>query len=109
MLKDVLLHPGELRSYFDQLMEAWRRGDEAALEELVLRELNANPELAPFYEAVIFQRNERMAKSLALLLGSGRRLFAVVGAAHLTGEKGIPARLRALGFRVEAVPGSATH
>jgi len=109
MLKEVLRHPEEMRSYFEQLMQAWRRGDQPALEELVFRELDGHPELAPFYEAVIFQRNEAMAKGLAELLGSGRPLFAVIGAAHLAGERGIPARLRALGLRVEAVPAVSPH
>jgi uncharacterized protein YbaP (TraB family) len=109
MLEEVLLNAADLGSYFEELMQAWRRGDQSALEKLVFRELDAHPELAPFYEAVIFRRNESMAKRLAELLGSGRRLFVVIGAAHLAGERGIPAQLRALGLRVDTVPATREH
>ena len=109
MLRDVLLHGDDMQGFFLALMEAWRRGDQAALERLVFRELEAHPELSPFYETIIFQRNETMAAKLAALASSGRRVFAVVGAAHMAGERGIPAQLGELGMALKVVPAAPSR
>jgi uncharacterized protein YbaP (TraB family) len=44
-----------------------------------------------------------MTQRLASLSRDGRLRFAVVGVAHLVGERGIPALLLDYGFRVERV------
>ena len=59
------------------------------------------PELKVFYEKVIFERNERMAERLGVLAQDGRLRFAVIGAGHLVGPRGIPALLHAQGFRIQ--------
>ncbi len=101
MLKDMLPQAENIGTYFNELKEAWRTGDEAKLEEVLFRELEATPELAPFYDRVIYGRNKTMCDRLQKLLEGGEEtLFGVVGAYHLVGARGIPACLARRGFEV---------
>jgi uncharacterized protein YbaP (TraB family) len=86
------------------VVDAWARGDEAALTRQIMEPLEIDPRYGPFYEAVFFARNETMAADLEILARDGRKRFVVVGAGHLLGPRGIPALLSARGFRVERVP-----
>ncbi|MBW1883715.1 MAG: TraB/GumN family protein [Deltaproteobacteria bacterium] len=107
MLKDMLLQAADIENYFNALKEAWRTGDEAKLEKILFSELEAAPELAPFYERVIFARNQTMCERLQKLLESGEEtLFGVVGAYHLVGTRGIPACLSGRGFQVTRLSAS---
>jgi uncharacterized protein YbaP (TraB family) len=105
MLADSLLRMEDAEAESSALVEAWERGDEAALTRLLLGPLEEHPELADFYEAVFFARNESMAEQLAALRGDGKRRFVVLGAGHMLGPRGIPELLAARGFRVERVEG----
>lgn len=109
MLRDVLLQADRIEGYFIELKEAWRLGDEARLEAVLFRELEANPELAPFYDRVIYRRNHSMCQRFHELLAGGETLFGVVGAYHLVGTRGIPACLAKRGYRVRRLraPGNA--
>jgi uncharacterized protein YbaP (TraB family) len=101
MLKDMLLQSKDIESYFNKLKEAWRTGDEAELQAILFRELETTPELAPFYERIIFGRNLTMCDRLQKLMqGSQETFFGVVGAYHLVGPRGIPACLSSRGFRI---------
>ena len=100
MLKDVLLQADNIEKSFIELKEAWRLGDEAKLEEVLFQELKTNPELAPFYESVIYGRNQTMCDRLQKHLEGGETLFGVVGAYHLVGARGIPMCLAKRGYRV---------
>ncbi|MDP6979377.1 MAG: TraB/GumN family protein [Myxococcota bacterium] len=103
MLKDMLLQMSGIEAHFDALKDAWREGDTAALEKLLFEELERTPELAPFYEAVIYGRNETMCERLDAHFAADQTLFGVVGAAHLVGPRGIPTCLAEKGHSVERV------
>jgi hypothetical protein len=111
MLDDVLLRIDELEEHTRTLVEAWARGDEATIEREILDSLDQRPELAGFYEAFWWQRNQAMARRLVELAGDGETRFVTLGAGHMVGAKGIPALLAAQGFALErlgeaAAPGS---
>jgi uncharacterized protein len=78
---------------------AWSKGDQRALERAVVGGMRkSSPAL---YRQFIVERNARWMDALqARLAGSGRTVV-VVGAGHLLGPDGLPARLRALGYDVE--------
>ncbi|GAB4519465.1 MAG: TraB/GumN family protein [Amphiplicatus sp.] len=87
------------QAQFDALFEAWRTGDAEAIDRLMNETLRA--EAPKVYDALIVRRNEAWAAEIAgLMAGSGRALVAV-GAAHLAGERSVPALLRERGFTVE--------
>ena len=100
MLKDTLNQMPEIATYFEALKSAWQRGDESALTAILFEELESNPELAPFYERVIFDRNKTMGARLRTLTPPGNTYFVVVGANHLVGDRGIPAQFSRLGYTV---------
>jgi len=88
-----------------QLIEAWRHGDERALQELVFRPIAEDADFELFYDSIFFQRNEAMARRLAELARDGKTRFAVVGAGHMLGARGIPSLLCDRGFEVRRVSG----
>ena len=100
MLRDTLLRARDEPDEAVSLMEAWAHGDDAQLEALSLDPVEASPELAPFYEKVLFERNERMAARLAQLALDGRVRLVVVGAGHMLGSRGIPSLLAKRGFEI---------
>ncbi len=102
-LYDTLVQTRDVRRGTEALVEAWARGDDAALERIVYRGMGEAPELASYFEQLYFGRNESMTQRLASLSRDGRLRFVVVGAAHLVGERGIPALLLDYGFRVERI------
>ncbi len=85
---------------FRALFEAWRTGDDDAIDTLMNAEMR---DLAPeVYERLIVARNQAWAETLesALNDGDGKALVAV-GAGHLVGDEySVPALLAAKGFVV---------
>lgn len=80
-----------------ELAESWRRGDAAALGEVVMREFGGFPEVEA---ALVHERNAAMAARLRGWLKDGRSYFIVTGAAHMLGESGLAAALRRAGYKV---------
>jgi len=107
MLRDVLLRGDSLVAYTGDLIDAWSRGDEAALENQIFQPADEAPELAAFYAAFFWRRNAAMTARLVELARDGRTRFVVLGAGHMLGEKGIPALLAQQGFVVERVNSGA--
>jgi hypothetical protein len=108
MLNDVLLRSDDLVAKTGALLDAWSRGDEAALEQQIFQPVAEAPELESFYEAFFWRRNAAMAARLVELSRDGQTRFVVLGAGHMLGPQGIPALLAAQGFVVERVfPGVA--
>lgn len=82
---------------WNELMEAWRHGDDESLNEL----LNAYTEQVPgLHERLITQRNRAWVERLGGWLQRDRDMLIVVGAAHLVGENGLVRLLEERGFRV---------
>ena len=72
-------------------------GDVTALE----RETQSLRSLSPaLFQRLIVQRNAAWTATLNARLKGRGRTVVVVGAGHLVGEDGVPARLRALGYSV---------
>lgn len=103
MLRDALMPSPSSAAELDELVAAWRRGDGPALEAYLFGELDERPELRPFYEATFFRRNQRMARRLEEILAAHPYVFAVLGAGHLLGARGVPALLERAGYRVHQV------
>ncbi|MBN1196478.1 MAG: TraB/GumN family protein [Candidatus Aminicenantes bacterium] len=88
------------RKQVEDMVSAWFTGDIDAMESLLTRSIQEHPELTGLYEVIVYQRNQSMTERILELFSPQRKLFVVVGAAHLVGEKGIIARLRGQGYRV---------
>ncbi|MBW2579275.1 MAG: TraB/GumN family protein [Deltaproteobacteria bacterium] len=124
MLWDALDQSREFDRATDQLIDAWRHGDERTLRELVFRPIGEGADFELFYEAIFFGRNETMTQRLAeltrdgntrfVVLGVGHMLgprrdgntrFVVLGVGHMLGPRGIPSLLCDRGFEVRRVSG----
>jgi uncharacterized protein YbaP (TraB family) len=94
-LKEMEEEPDEFR----QLVRAWMAGDLAGLDREALSPLRkASPSL---FRRLVSDRNARWTTVLDERLKGHGRTVVVVGMGHLIGKDGLPARLRALGYRVE--------
>lgn len=88
-----------------QLSQAWARGDTRRLERYPdWCDCMHSAEDRADYTRLIAARNPAMARQVAARLRMGQTPFVAVGALHLVGPQGLPALLRAEGFRVQRVP-----
>ena len=101
MLKKTLLDIDRMAEDMDEMIDAWTRGDTAAMEALMYKSMEEAPELAPFFKKLFTDRNLTMADKIADFLGTDSTYFVLVGAGHLVGDDGIVALLKAKEFSVE--------
>ncbi len=80
------------------LANAWRAGDAALVERLVLEGVKDDPLL---YQRLLVERNRNWLPRLEALFARRGRTFVVVGAAHLVGPDGLLGMLKARGYSVE--------
>lgn len=90
------------------LLSAWRRGNEKELLGLIFEDSEADYTaqeqryLEEYNTALVGNRNRTMAQAALQYLQSGKSVFFVVGLAHMLGNEGIIALLRAQGYTVTA-------
>ena len=58
---------------------------------------------AKFYRRLNDERNPGLAAGIDKLHRDGKRVFAAVGALHMTGPKALPTLLANMGYKVERV------
>lgn len=100
MLRTVVNDADESEDAFLQLLNAWLDGD---IDNMLSDSgMMALPEVR---KALLDDRNEKWAIALdeKLQKAGNKRYFVGVGAAHLIGEKGMPALLKAAGYTVERI------
>ncbi len=106
-LKTTLHEIAEFESLVSNLMHAWKTGDDEMLrrllddgeEEVPLQESKFKDE---FEQRIYVNRNAKMADSIATFLREDRKVFVVVGVAHLALEKdNVIETLRKRGFKIE--------
>jgi hypothetical protein len=82
----------------DEIMTAWRNGDEKKLDALLNEAVRSDKELRSLYRRLINDRNKKMADKIQEFLSTDHIYFVVVGAGHLVGETGL---LRTLGKKYQ--------
>lgn len=96
------LESGSARAVVRQLAAAWERGDVATLENYEAWCDCARDEAErAALRALNDERNPGLADGIEALHAKGQRVFAAVGALHMTGPKALPRLLAARGFRVQ--------
>ncbi len=94
-LKEIEDDPGAYR----RMLDSWLKGDDEAIYQHDVLQLKRN--LPSQYRALITDRNKAWVRILAERLRHPGKAVVVVGAGHLMGPEGVPAQLKALGFRVD--------
>jgi len=98
MLLSTLVESAKLGDMMDDVINAWRYGDVATLEDGMLSDLEKHPELN---KALVTDRNARWVDQIEELLDDDKDYLIVVGALHLVGENGVPKQLDRVGFSVQ--------
>ncbi|HWA30524.1 MAG TPA: TraB/GumN family protein, partial [Rhizomicrobium sp.] len=93
-LKEILKDQGEVSN----MVDAWAGGDVKRLGHIMNGDLKSDPKME---KALLTDRNETWVKQISAWLDEGHTYFITVGAGHLAGPKGVPALLRAKGYRVD--------
>jgi uncharacterized protein YbaP (TraB family) len=88
----------------EELIAAWRRGDQAELERLMTAEFATFPELRV---PLVAARNRSWIRPVLELLDDERDYLIVVGALHLVGPDGVVALLQRRGLEVRRLDRSA--
>lgn len=103
LLRDSLESLQREEKQLEQLLQAWRSGDEAYFyEQMIARPLRENPGYRAIYEIVFFERNRAMAEKMIGQMRQGHSVFTVVGAGHVVGAGGVVDLLQQAGYRVTA-------
>ncbi len=93
------------RTLYD-VVEAWRKGDDAALATVKQRAFGPAPreeQSNPLRARMFGERDDRMADRLVETIRTGGTVFALVGAFHLVGEDSLQKRLAERGMIVRRV------
>ena len=80
-----------------EYLAVWRKGDEAKMEELYIKDLKLYPKL---YQTLIVDRNNKWVRNIEGYLNGSGNTMVVVGAAHLVGADGLVNLLRKRGYKV---------
>lgn len=101
LLREALFSLQEAELQMMDMVFCWKRGDEACIESILFEDaLTSYPSFVSIYDILFFRRNEDMANDINTFLQSEGTYFAVIGAGHLVGEKGIPNLLKKAGYEV---------
>lgn len=95
----VITEIDQIETTLDDMIAAWRAGDAAALDALVIEPMaSAYPRA---YRQLLVQRNRAWLPRIEAWLATPPTEFVLVGAAHLAGADGLLASLRQRGYTIE--------
>lgn len=105
MIINSLEELAETPRILGEVLEAWRAGDMARLDKLLLRD--ARTKYPTIFKDLIVDRNNAWLPKLDALLKSPEVEFVLVGAGHLAGAEGLLTRLRRRGYAIEQIKAPA--
>lgn len=88
----------QLDKEYQRTVQLWKAGDVDGLARSIDEEYRDVPTLR---SRIITDRNRRWVPVIEQYLRSGKTYMVVAGAAHMAGGEGVPALLKAKGYRVE--------
>lgn len=93
MLKNVLRERNAIAGDTERMIQSWKAGDGETLQRKFMQQFADEEIMAPLKKALLTERDAAMTETIGRFLEGTETVFVVVGAAHLIGEEGIPARL----------------
>jgi uncharacterized protein YbaP (TraB family) len=98
LLKSMLEDAARFPKIFADVIEAWKIGDAAKIEQLLLESTKKYPAILKKFLA---DRNRAWLPKIEELLAGDKNVFVVVGMGHLVGTDGVVQLLKKKGIRVE--------
>jgi len=86
----------DVETQMNEMLDAWKHGDERALRKTAFRDMERNPEL---YRTMYLDRNRRFAAGIEGLLKERRDYLVIIGAGHLVGRDSVLKMLKHDGHR----------
>lgn len=93
----------ELFADLEKIVTAWKAADANAIAQLFIESGNKDAASKKFMKMLLDDRNEGMVTKINSMMKDGKKLFVVVGAGHLAGEKSIVDLLKKQGLEVNQV------
>lgn len=106
LIANTLEELGDLPKQLDEMLAAWKTGDLAAIDTLMIEDVRKR--YPAIYQDLFVERNNAWLAKLDALLKSPEVELALVGAGHLPGKDGLLDQLRARGCRVEQLNAPAS-
>lgn len=100
LLEGAIDDPKAMNAQFQTMINAWTRGDVAAIAESFNADLSGSPELR---EALLRRRNANWTRWIEQRMATPGSVLVAVGAGHLAGSDSVVAMLRKDGYRVRRV------
>lgn len=100
LLEGAIDSPAEMNAQFQKMINAWTRGDVAAIAASFNEDLSGSPELR---EALLRRRNVNWTRWIERRMATPGSVFVAVGAGHLAGADSVVAMLQKDGYRVRRV------
>jgi len=97
-LKSMLEDADRFPKIFADVIDAWKSGDAAKIEPLLLESTQKYPAI---HRKFLTDRNRAWLPKLEELLQGQKDVFVVVGMAHLVSKDGVVDLLKKKGFRIE--------
>ncbi len=98
-LQHALNDVGDTAEMMTKTLGAWRSGDLAAVEQLVLTPVKSAD--AQTYQQMFVARNQAWLPQIQALFGNNEQELVLVGLGHLAGTEGVLALLQQAGYQVE--------
>jgi hypothetical protein len=91
----------EVATSMDQMLTAWRAGDNETLADLFVNDMKEG--YPALYESLLVQRNLNWMPIIESMFQDADTEFVLVGAAHLVGEDGLLSMLQSKGYTITSV------
>ena len=105
MLKSTLesFKTQEIMNQSKRLVESWEAADTKGVIDLINEGNNQDAGTRKFTKILLDDRNVGMAEKITGMINQGKKVFIVVGAGHLAGEKSIVDLLEKQGMKVKQI------
>lgn len=97
------LKNGEFLKELDGIVSSWKAADAEAIAKLFVDAASKDAASKKMMKMLMDDRNEGMVTKINSMMTSGKKLFVVVGAGHLAGEKSVVDLLRKQGLEVKQI------
>jgi uncharacterized protein YbaP (TraB family) len=90
----------QIDELFDIILSAWRSGDLDTINQIVVEDMSAYPDI---YNAMLKDRNHRWIPQIEAMLATQPIEFVLVGVGHMPGDDGLIRLLEGKGYTVTQV------